>query len=133
MGINRVAAPIDIAVSGLRAQNAKLNVIGNNIANADTTHGPGGKPFRRQQVVLGTGDGQQGVRVLQTVSDNTAFPRVYEPGNPDADKDGYVETPNVQMPVEMMHMLQANQAYQANAAVLKRYLDAMDVTAELLK
>ena len=83
--------------------------------------------------MLSTGEGQQGVRVQQTVSDNSAFPRVYDAGNPDADKDGYVEMPNVQMPVEMMHMLQANQAYQANAAVLKRYLDAMDVTAELLK
>jgi flagellar basal-body rod protein FlgC len=133
MGITRVAAPIDIAVSGLRAQSAKLNVIGNNIANADTTHGPDGKPYRRQSIVLATGEGQQGVRVQQTVADNTAFPRVYEPGNPDADKDGYVETPNVQMPVEMMHMLQASKAYEANTAVLKRYLDAMDVTAELLK
>jgi flagellar basal-body rod protein FlgC len=133
MGITRVAAPIDIAVSGLRAQSAKLNVIGNNIANADTTHGPDGKPYRRQQVVLSTGEGQQGVRVQQTVADNSAFPRVYEPGNPDADKDGFVETPNVQMPVEMMHMLQTSKAYEANAAVLKRYLDAMDVTAELLK
>jgi flagellar basal-body rod protein FlgC len=133
MGITRVAAPIDIAVSGLRAQNARLSVIGNNIANADTTRAADGKPYRRQQVVLGTGGGVQGVQVQQTVSDNTPFPRVYEPGNPDADKDGYMETPNVQLPVEMMHMLQANQAYQANAAVLKRYLDAMDVTAELLK
>lgn len=133
MSITRVAAPIDIAVSGLRAQNARLSAIGNNIANADTTHGADGKPYRRQQVVLSTGAGQQGVRVQQTAVDNSDFPRVYEPGNPDADKDGYVAMPNVQLPVEMMHMLQANQAYQANAAVLKRYLDAMDVTAELLK
>ncbi len=133
MSVTRVATPIDIAVSGLRAQNARLSAIGNNIANADTTHAADGKPYRRQEVVLGTGPGLQGVQVRQTVADNTAFPRVYEPGNPDADKDGYVEMSNVQLPVEMMHMLQANQAYQANAAVLKRYLDAMDVTAELLK
>ena len=133
MSVNRVTAPIDIAVSGLRAQNARLNTIGNNIANADTTRGADGKPYRRQQIVLSTGAGQQGVRIQQTALDNSDLPRVYEPGNPDADKDGYVSMPNVQLPVEMMHMVQANQAYQANAAVLKRYLEAMDVTAELLK
>ncbi len=129
----RIAAPIDIAVSGLRAQSLRMSVIGNNIANADTTHGPDGQPYRRQQVVLSTGGGLEGVQVMRTAPDNSQFPRVYEPNNPDAGQDGYVTTPNVQLPVEMMQMMQANQAYEANAAVLKRYMDAMDTTAELLK
>ena len=133
MGITRVAGAIDIAVSGLKAQNARLSVIGNNIANADTTHAADGKPYRRQELVLSSSGGLVGVKVQKTVADQSEFPRVYEPGNPDADKDGYVSMPNVQLPVEMMHMIQASQAYQANAAVLKRYLEAMDVTAELLK
>jgi flagellar basal-body rod protein FlgC len=133
MGITRVAGAIDIAVSGLRAQNARLSVIGNNIANADTMRAADGKPYRRQELMLSTGDGLQGVKVQQTVADQSELPREYEPNSPDADKDGYVSRPNVQMPVEMMHMIQASQAYQANAAVLKRYLEAMDVTAELLK
>ena len=133
MGVTRVAGPIDIAVSGLRAQSSRMAVIGNNIANAGTTHGANGQPYRRQQIVLSTGDGLEGVQIQRTAPDNSEFPRVFEPNNPDAGKDGYVNMPNVQLPVEMMNMMQSNQAYQANAAVLKRYLEAMDVTTELLK
>jgi flagellar basal-body rod protein FlgC len=133
MGINKVSA-IDIAVSGLRAQSARLNVISNNIANASTTKGADGKPYRRQEVVLGTGGDMEGVKILRIQKDASGDPeRTYEPGNPEADKDGYVMSPNVDLPVEMMHMVTASRAYQANVAMLKRYQENMDVTAELLK
>jgi flagellar basal-body rod protein FlgC len=133
MNVHRAAAPIDIVVSGLRAQSTRMNIISNNIANANTTRTPGGQPFRRQDVVLSTSDGLSGVKVDEIVSDQSDFSRVYEPGNPQADKDGFVQMPNVQLPVEMMNMVQANRAYQANAAMLKRYMEAADITAELLK
>lgn len=132
MGAVRIAGALDIAVSGLRAQSTRLSVIGNNIANANTTHAADGKPYRRKDVRLQTGGGLEGVKVQSLLEDQSDFQRIYDPGNPDA-KDGYVESPNVQLPVEMMHMMRASQSYQANAAVLKRYLEAMDVTAELLK
>jgi len=63
----------------------------------------------------------------------TAFKRVLEPGHPEADADGYVAMPNVELPMEMMHMAAASRAYQANAAVLKRYQEMIDITLELLR
>ena len=133
MGVPVVGTPIDIAVSGLRAQATRMNVIGNNIANANTTRAADGKPYRRQEVMLATGAGLAGVKVDQIVNDNSEFTRVYEPTNPQAGSDGYLLTPNVSLPVEMMNLVAANRAYQANAAVLKRYIEAAEITTELLK
>jgi flagellar basal-body rod protein FlgC len=61
------------------------------------------------------------------------FKRVLQPGHPDADANGYVAMPNIDLPVEMMHMVAATRAYEANAAVLKRYQDGVDITLELLR
>lgn len=75
-----------------------------------------------------------GVSVEEVAMDMlNPFKRVYQPGHPDADKDGYVLMPNVDLPVEMMHMMAASRAYQANAAVLKRYQEMVNVTLELLR
>jgi flagellar basal-body rod protein FlgC len=63
----------------------------------------------------------------------TEFKEVYEPGNPDARSNGFVSMPNVELPVEMMHMVDASRAYQANAAVLKRYQDMNDATLDLIR
>lgn len=134
MGINKIGTPIDIAVSGLRAEAMKMNVIANNIANASTTRTASGQPYRRQEVVLSTGNGLNGVTIKKVMDDTKSdFSRVFEPGNPDAAEDGYVSMPNVQLPVELMNMVVANRSYQANAAVLKRYMEAADVTMELLR
>jgi flagellar basal-body rod protein FlgC len=135
MGVNGIYNPVDIAVSGLRAQSARLRVISSNIANAFTSRTPSGEPYRRQSVVLSTLlDELAGVEVLQVVPDmSTDFKRVLEPGHPDADANGYVLMPNVEVPTEMMHMVTAARAYQANAAVLKRYQELMDITLELLR
>ncbi|KKK69389.1 hypothetical protein LCGC14_2934540, partial [marine sediment metagenome] len=75
-----------------------------------------------------------GVKVEEVIPDMlTDFKRVHMPGHPDADENGYVLMPNVQLPTEIMKMMASSRAYQANAAVLKRYQDIMDVTIELLK
>ena len=135
MDIQPVNSIVDIAVSGLRAQALRMNVVAANIANASTTRAEGGLPYRRKSVVLSTlFDQLSGVEVVEVASDiETDFKRLYQPGHPDADSDGFVSMPNVDLPQEMIHMVEATRAYQANAAVLKRYQDSIDVALELLR
>jgi len=130
MSVGRLTSPIDIAVSGLHAQSLRLKVIGNNIANAETTSTQGGTPYRRQEVRLETDNGaQSGVRVNGVGVDlKTPFRSEYDPAT-----QAFVDKPNVLIPVEMMRMMAASRAYEANAAVLKRYQAGVDVTLELLK
>lgn len=132
---NTTSTPIDIAVSGLKAQSTRLNVVANNIANASTTRTPGGEPYRRQDVsVTCAGKALSGIKTVQIVPDmGSGFKRVHQPGHPDADGDGFVLMPNVDVPTEMMHMVVASRAYQANASVMKRYQDQIDATLELLR
>lgn len=135
MGIDRIASPVDVAVSGLKAESLRLNVVANNIANASTTRTAGGGPFRRQTVAV-TADprGLSGVTVQQVQADmSTDFKRILDPGDPSADADGYVLMPNVDLPVEMIQMVMASRAYQANAAVLKKYQEMVDVALEALR
>ncbi len=126
-------SPISIAITGLTAESRRMKVISNNIANASTTNGPGGAPYRRQMVQLST-DPLGGVSVRGVASDTvTPLKKVYEPGSPDAAEDGYVDMPNVEVPVEMIALTESSRSYQANAAVMKRYLEMVDLTTELLK
>ena len=126
-------SPINIAITGLLAESRRMKVISNNIANTLTTHGPDGAPYRRQVVRLST-DPSGGVSVSGVTSDNvTPLKKIYEPGNPDASEDGYVDMPNVEVPVEMIALIESSRSYQANAAVMKRYLEMVDLTTELLK
>ena len=135
MGVTRIANPIDIAVSAMQAQNLRMNVIAGNIANVNTTRTDTGEPYRKKEVVLSTDSGTiSGVRVGGVQSDlATELKRLYQPGHPDADSNGYVRMPNVDLPVEMMQMVMASRAYQANTATMKRYQDSVDVTLELLR
>ena len=135
MEVRGLGSPIDIAVSGLRAQSLRLDVVAGNIANANTTRTDSGEPYRRRAVVLQAGgDDVPGVRIIEIATDTTTpFKSVYLPGHPDANKEGHVQMPNVEVPVEMMEMVTASRAYQANAAVLKRYQEMMDLTTELLR
>lgn len=133
MGIQELNS-VDIAISGLQAQQTRLKVLSSNVANANTTRTANGEPYRRQDVVLGTDGDLQGVTIEQVIGDmSTDFKKVHMPGHPDADEDGMVAMPNVDLPVEMMNMVTASRAYQANAAVLKRYQDSVDTTLELLR
>ena len=135
MGVNRVPTSVDLAVSGLKAEALRMNVIAGNIANASSSRTESGLPYRRMQVVLsGLSDGMSGVEVQQVAPDVTSdFKRVFQPGHPDADKDGFVLMPNVDLPVEMINLVAASRAYQANAAVLKRYQDSVETALELLR
>jgi flagellar basal-body rod protein FlgC len=137
MSVNGVqrANPIDIAVSGLRAQSLRMNVISGNIANSGATRTEDGTPYRRQDVLLTTNpDALGGVDTMEVVTDSSSVgKRIYDPSNPNADSGGFVQASNVELPAEMMNLVTASRAYQANAAVLKRYQELSDVTLELLR
>jgi flagellar basal-body rod protein FlgC len=135
MGIDRIASPVDVAVSGLKAESLRMGVVANNIANSNTTRTAGGGPFRRQTVVLSTDPSAiSGVTIQQVQADNsTELKSLMDPGNPDADQDGNVQMPNVDLPREMMQMMLASRAYQANAAVLKKYQEMVDVALDGLR
>ncbi len=134
MNVDGIAPMVDIAVSGLRAQSLKLNLISGNIANSQTARTPEGVPYRRRDLVLSTdGDDLSGVTILDIEKDMSDFRSVLMPGHPHADENGHVLMPNVDLPVEMMNLAFAARAYQANAAVLKRYQDMVEVTIGLLR
>jgi flagellar basal-body rod protein FlgC len=116
----------DISASGIFAQRSRMNVIANNIANADSTRTPEGGPYKRQSVNFSTvyqnAVGNQmvpaGVNVEKVVEDPTDFKTVYDPGHPDADQNGYVRMPNVNVVEEMVDMISATRAYEANVTAL---------------
>jgi flagellar basal-body rod protein FlgC len=134
MKVNDALGPADIAVSGMRAHARHMEVISSNIANAQTADAGNGQPYRRLEAIFRT-DGKEmgGVEIEDIVPDTSPLQRVYDPGNPGADASGYVMMPNVQMPVEMMNLNVASRAYQANAAVLKRYQKMVETSLELLR
>jgi flagellar basal-body rod protein FlgC len=134
MHIDGKARTIDIAVSGLKVQSQRMTAIASNIANANTTRTANGEPYRRKDIeVIATG-GLGGVAMSRVVSDkNGDFKDVLMPGHPDADGGGHVKMPNIEVPTEMMNLVTASRAYQANVAVMKRCQDLTDATLELLR
>ncbi|HCO96663.1 MAG TPA: flagellar basal body rod protein FlgC [Phycisphaerales bacterium] len=133
MEIDNSFGPVDIAISGLRAQGKQMKVISSNVANARTTDAGKGEPYRRLQAEF-TADGDLGgVEVDKIIPDMSDFLRILDPGNPKADENGYVAMPNVNLPVEMMNLNLATRMYQANIAVLKRYQQILETTLELLR
>jgi flagellar basal-body rod protein FlgC len=134
MSVPKVLGPVDIAVSGMRAHARHMEVISSNVANARTTDAGQGQPYRRLEALFQT-EGKKigGVTVYDVVPDNSAMPQIYDPGNPKADATGYVTMPNVHLPVEMMNLNIASRAYQANAAILRRYQRMVETSLELLR
>ncbi|MBV8245766.1 MAG: flagellar basal body rod protein FlgC [Candidatus Eremiobacteraeota bacterium] len=128
---------IEVSASGLSAERLAMDVIANNIANVNSTHGgPGGGAFKRQLVVFaqkpdtpenqsdsldGTdpGYGQAGVQALGIESDPSPDKLVFDPSNPDADARGYVHMPNVEVVKEMVDMMAASRAYEANVTAIQ--------------
>lgn len=125
-----------VAASALRAQQSRMRVIAENIANAESTAPvDGGDPYRRQVPVFQTReiDGATGVELARVRQDPGDFRLDYEPGHPAADAEGYVRRPNVDTLVEAMDMREAQRAYEANLNVIET-ARAMEMrTLELLK
>ena len=144
---------LKIGSSGLNAQQLRLDIISNNIANAQTTRTAEGGAYKRQDVVFtaqgvkpflpslvlasnstpinASQIGANGVNVSQIVTDNTPGTKVYDPTNPDADKTGFVEYPNVDIVTEMTNMISATRSYEANLASIdaakRMALRALDI------
>jgi len=125
-------AGIDITASALNAQKTRLDIVAQNIANAQTTRGSDGLPYQRQIVSFeselakrstvqpgGLGTNLQGVRVAKINKDTTPGHRVYDPQHPHADASGTVTMPNVSLAHEMVDLLSATRAYEANLSVVR--------------
>ena len=122
---------LDIGASGLTAQRLRMDTISQNIANVNTTRTENGTPYRRREVVFEERTGSdsfasklsnatdklhsgKGVRVTKIAEDSSEFKKVYDPGHPDADAEGYVSMPNVDIVTEMVNMISATRSYEAN-------------------
>jgi flagellar basal-body rod protein FlgC len=125
-----VYSAMEVAASGLTAERGRMNVIASNLANAQTTRGPGGGPYRRLDPVF-TARSMQGaafdpvLRNVQLVElqgvrpDPTPGQLVYEPGHPDANPQGYVQYPNVNVVTEMVNLMTASRAYEAGVTSIE--------------
>jgi flagellar basal-body rod protein FlgC len=129
------------ASHGLFAQSARMRVLSENIANADTTgKTPGSDPYRRKTISFrdmvddgNTGDGVDMVEVDKIAKDEAPFRTEYMPGHPAADDKGYVKMPNVDMLVELADMREASRAYTANTQVIKQVRELVSMTIDLLR
>jgi flagellar basal-body rod protein FlgC len=120
---------IQSSAAALNAERVRMDVISQNIANADTTRGVDGKPYQRQQVVFetvlgqqqagGTAAGPQTLRVAKIISDARPPRMDYEPGHPDANADGMVALPDINIHEEMADLIASSRTFEANLAVVK--------------
>ncbi len=144
---------LEVAASGLSAQRVRMEVVAENLANADVTRTPEGGPYRRKEVVLAArgaypgiylppmvkyavmqvGSGEPARVMVAGIAEDPSPPKlVYEPGHPDADANGYVRMPNVDVPMEMVDLLSAARAYEANATALRTLRESVQRALELL-
>ena len=137
MADQTVSAVMAIAASGLRAQQARMRVIAENIANADSTaKTPDGDPYRRQSPIFQptqVAAGAEGVKMAEVIPDATAFKLEYAPGHPAANKEGYVKLPNVDPLIEALDMREAQRAYEANINVIETARSMQMRALDLLK
>lgn len=135
-----------ISLSGLSAERLRMDTIASNIANVETTRGENGQPYRRKIAVFqenldktlnkDTGkyeDNMLGVKAVGIKEDESSLKRVYEPSNPDADKDGYVSMPNVNILNEMADMISATRSYEANINAIQTEKSMFSKTLEIGK
>ena len=126
-----------VAASGLRAQTERMKIIAENIANANSTSAtPGGDPYRRKIATVSSSfDRELGANLVQSgkpLTDKSDFRSQYDPGNPNADKQGYVKLPNVDSLVEIMDMREAQRSYEADLSVMDSTKQMMAKTVDLL-
>lgn len=137
MGFETSLAAFNISASGLTAERMRMEVVANNIANAAVTRTPEGGPYRRKDIVFETAvsaegpgprgavdsTGLAGVRTVGIVDDMSELPRRYDPGHPDADPEGFVTMSNVNLPIEMVNLITATRAYEANLKAAQAFVD----------
>ncbi|WDC83932.1 flagellar basal body rod protein FlgC [Caloramator sp. mosi_1] len=129
--MNSIFAGMRISASGLAAERLRMDIISNNIANIETTRTENGGPYKRKIVTFKENLDRQinnisnkselkfnGVKVDKIIEDNSPFKKVYNPNHPDADNDGYVLMPNVNILNEMVDLITATRAFEANVTAL---------------
>ena len=125
---------MNISSSGLAAQRLRMNILSSNLANANTTRTPEGGPYKRQDVVFSAtptsndpfgdmldeewGTQLKQIKVVDVHKDTKAPRKVHDPGHPDADSNGYVEMPNIQVMSEMVNMSTATRAFESNTTTM---------------
>jgi flagellar basal-body rod protein FlgC len=142
---------MEISASALTAQRLRMNVTAENLANAETTKGADGNPYRRKEVVLQSagngGFGSQlsaamgsssgvapgGVEATAITEDQTNGKLVYDPSHPDANEQGYVRMPNVDTVTEMVDLIDAQRAYEANVTAMSAGKQMFAKTLEILR
>ena len=142
---------MEISASALTAQRLRMNVTAENLANAQTTRGADGQPYRRKEVVLqsvaqggfgaqlskamggGSGMAPGGVQATAITEDATGGKLVYDPSHPDADAQGYVRMPNVDTVTEMVDLIDAQRAYEANVTAMSASKQMFAKTLEILR
>ena len=132
------SASMAVAASAMRTQSERMKVIAENIANADSTSPtPGGDPYRRKiSTVTSSFDSELGASLVKsgrTITDKSEFRSQYDPGNPNADKQGYVKLPNVDPLVEIMDMREAQRSYEADLTIMDSTKQMLSRTVDLLK
>ncbi len=129
-----IFSTLNIGATALTAERTRMEVISKNIANVNTTRTSSGKPYRRQMPLFKEIEGDSfssilsnvsnkhksegGVKVTGIENDRTPFKAAYNPGHPDADQDGYVLMPNIDIVTEMVDMISASRAYEANMTTI---------------
>jgi flagellar basal-body rod protein FlgC len=144
---------LNVSATGLTAERLRMDVTAENLANAQTTRGADGQPYRRKEVVLsevqsggfgaqlakavgaGSASGSEpgGVEVAGITQDQTPGKLVYDPGHPDADAKGYVRMPNVDTVAEMVDLISASRAYEANVTAMNAAKQMFSKTLDLLR
>jgi flagellar basal-body rod protein FlgC len=129
---------LDIGATGLTAQRTRMDTIAGNVLNINTTENERGEsvPYRRKFVVFAPGSpsdpSKPGVRVAGVQEDPSAFRSVFEPGHKNADADGYVQYPNVNLETEFVNMLEASRAYEANITMMETTKSMINASLRLL-
>ena len=128
---------LDISASGMAADRLRMQVIAENLANANSTQGADGQPYRRKSVTLQEAPSFEsvlgGVEATGIVQDPRPGRRVYDPANPDADAQGYVTLPNVDTVTEMVDLITAQRGYDANVQALNAAKQMFQKALELLR
>ncbi len=142
--MSTLQAALNASASALAVERARVEVAVSNLANAETTRGPDGRPYRRRDVVVASEPVESfdamlgratavGVKVAAIVEDQAPFARRYDPAHPDADANGFVSVPNVDVPEQMVDMISASRAYQANLAAIGLIRDMINLALDLGK
>lgn len=134
---------LKISAMGLKTQRRRMDIIASNLAHIETTRTKTGGPYRRKIVVIGTKpiesfdrvlDAQvQGPQIEAVVEDQSPFRGAYNPSHPDANKDGYLLKPNIDLIVEMTNMMMARRTYEANISAMKTTRQMILKALEILK